>query len=598
MFVFKKGRMMKLLRRLQSYMGAKKYLIPVAIILSGLSAILALLPFICVWKIITQTLTDNIDIAIQTLAIMAFIAAFASVALYFAALSLSHIAAFRLEVSLRKTAMEKLIHLPLGLFELYPSGKIRKIIDSNASITHAFVAHQIPDLTGSILAPIISIILTFYFDWRLGIMSLIPIVWALFIMSQMMSGEGKVFMKNYLSSLENLNTEAVEYVRGIPVVKIFQQTVFSFKSFHHSIIDYKNMVIEYTKLWQNPMSKYVSLIQGITYFLVPVGVILINIGEDISAIITNLLFFILITPVFAQAIMRSAHLGQAIHQANEAIDRIDQITSFNDFTYSQNPKTIHPDNCEIAFKNVIFFYPQSTANTLSDINFKIPHGTTTALVGVSGGGKTTIARLIPRFWDANHGEITIGTTDIKEISKTSLMQNIAFVFQNTRLFKTSILENIKYGNEDATDEMVEKAIEYAQCKNIINKLPNGLDTQIGAQGIYLSGGEKQRIVLARAILKDAPIIILDEATAFADPENEHLIKKALDKLTQGKTVLMIAHRLNSIVAVDQILVMQQGEIKERGSHQQLRKENGIYEKMWNEYQNSIKWMLKEGVNNA
>jgi len=589
---------MKLLLKLQTYMGSKKYLIPLAIILSGFSSILALLPFVCVWKIITQAINQTVTIELQTLAIVAFTAAFASIVLYFTATALAHIAAFRLEVSLRKNAMEKLMQLPLGLFDLHPSGKIRKIIDSNASITHSFIAHQIPDLAGLIIAPVLSVILAFYFDWRLGIISLLPILCAFFIMSRMMSGEGKQFMKNYLSSLENLNTEAVEYVRGIPVVKVFQQTVFSFKSFHKSIIDYKNMVTEYTKLWQNPMSKYVTLIQGITYFLIPVAVILLNINDDKAEIITNLLFFMLITPVFSQAIMRNAHFSQAIDQAQEAIERIEQITSFTDFNYSSSVKEIQSNNCEIAFKNVSFSYPQSTVNALSDINFKIKFATTTAIVGASGGGKTTIARLIPRFWDADRGEIMIGGTSIKEISKESLMKNIAFVFQNTKLFKTTILENIKYGNENATNEMVEKAIKHAQCSNIIKKFPNGLNTEIGTEGVYLSGGEKQRIVLARAILKDAPIIILDEATAFADPENEHLIKKALDKLTEGKTVLMIAHRLNSIIDVNQILVMAQGKIKERGTHQELLSQNGTYNKMWHEYQNSIKWTLKEGENNA
>lgn len=589
---------MNTLLKLQSYMGSKKQLIPMAMFLSGISSILALVPFICVWKIITQSLTHKTSIEPQILAVIAFGAAFTAVLFYFVALALSHIAAFRLEISLRKKAMEKLIHLPLGFFDLHPSGKIQKIIDSNAGITHTFVAHQIPDLARSIIAPIASIILIFYFDWKLGIMSLIPILIALYTMSNMVSGKGKEFMNNYFSSLEDLNTEAIEYVRGIPVVKVFQQTIFSFKNFHKSILNYKKMVTEYTKTCKSPISRYLTLIQGITYFLVPVGVILLNMNENKVEVISNLLLFILITPVFAQAIMRNAHLAQATSQANEAIDRIDKITSFEDFKYLDNPKNIQSDNCEILFNHVSFSYPESATTALSDINFTIPNATTTAIVGASGGGKTTIARLVPRFWDINNGKISIGGLDVKEISKKSLMDNIAFVFQNTKLFKTTILENIKYGNENATNEMVEKAVEYAQCQNIIKKLPDGLNTKIGTEGIYLSGGEKQRIVLARAILKDAPIIILDEATAFADPENELLIKKAFAKLTEGKTVLMIAHRLNSIVDVDQILVMKEGQIKERGSHLALLKKDYLYKKMWNEYQNSIKWTLKEGKSNV
>jgi ATP-binding cassette, subfamily B, bacterial IrtA/YbtP len=399
-----------------------------------------------------------------------------------------------------------------------------------------------------------------------------------------------------MTSLEEMNTEAVEYVRGIPVVKVFQQTVFSFKNFHNSIIKYKNMVTDYTKMWEKPMSAYTVMINGFVYFLVPVAILIINHSRNYTQTILNLFLYVLITPVFSQSIMRSMYLNQALGQASEAVNRIENLTKYALQSAPVNPKTINDHS--IQFKNVSFSYPGSKKKAVEQVSFDIPEGKTTALVGASGSGKTTIARLLPRFWDADEGNIFIGQTSVKDIDHKELMAHISFVFQNTRLFKTSLLENIKYGKPSASIDEIENAVNMARCREIINSLPEGLNTKIGTEGTYLSGGEQQRIVLARAMLKNAPIVVLDEATAFADPENEHLIQKAFKELTKRKTVLMIAHRLSSVTSADNILVIDEGRIIEQGTHQELLEKQGIYANMWNEFQQSVNWKIKKEASYA
>lgn len=581
---------METIKKIYNYMGKKKILLPFAIFFSTVSTLIGILPYIFIWLIIKEFFKINssqIQIIDYTWGVL--ITAVGSIVFYFVALSLSHLSAFRVERNIRKRAMQKIIKMPLGFFDENASGKIRKIIDENASITHGFVAHQLPDLAGSFLMPIISLILIFIFDWRLGLASLIPIISIIPIMSFMMGKKGKKFMKMYMNALEDMNVEAVEYVRGIPVVKVFQQTVFSFKNFYKSIIKYRDLVVAYTKLWEKSMSMYTVIIHGFSFFLIPVAILLITKTENYSDVLFNLFFFILLTPVFGKSLMRSMYLNQASEQTKEAINRIEKLTTVKILPVPKTPKKI--DSYNISFNKVSFSYPNSNETVINNISFDIPEGKTFALVGSSGSGKTTIARLVPRFWDILDGSICIGGTNIKDIAHKELMNKISFVFQNTKLFKTSILENIKYGNPNATMEEVEQAINLAQCKKIINNLPKGINTKIGSEGTYLSGGEQQRIVLARAILKNAPIVILDEATAFADPENEHLIQKALQHLTKGKTVLMIAHRLTSIKKVDTILVIEKGKIKEQGTHLELLKNKNIYSSMWNEYQESIKWKI-------
>lgn len=584
--------MINTLKKLQAYMGKRKALLPASIIVSAISSITAILPFIFIWLIVRELFNTDVETSYTTITnygLWALSSAIAGIVFYFCALALSHIAAFRAEVEMRRKAMHKIVKMPLGFFDNTTTGKIRKIIDDNAGITHSFLAHQLPDLAGSILTPLITLVLIFTFDWRLGLACLLPIILAMFIMSFMMGKKGKYFMEKYMNSLEEMNTEAVEYVRGIPVVKVFQQTVFSFKNFYKSITKYKEMVISYTRMWEKPMSLYTVIIHGFAFFLVPVGILLINSGGNHTDVLINLIFYILLTPVFAQSIMKSMYLNQALGQATEAVNRTENLTNTKSLKESENPQPVK--GYTIKFKNVIFSYPGANQNAVDGISFEIPEGKTYALVGASGSGKTTIAKLVPRFWEVKNGEISIGGVNVKNIASKNLMNHVSFVFQNTKLFKTSLLENIKYGKPEAKIEEVEKAVDLAQCREIIEKLPEGLKTQIGAEGTYLSGGEQQRIVLARAILKNSPIVVLDEATAFADPENEHLIKKALSKLTYGKTVLMIAHRLTSVMDVDRILVIDKGKIAEQGTHNELLTNKGIYESMWNEYQQSIKWTI-------
>ena len=579
-------------------MGKRKVLLPAAMLLSALSALAGMLPYILIWLIVRELLeygeiTSSGNVV--TYAWWAAGMAVASIVLYFAALMSSHLAAFRVESNLRKEAMRQIVRMPLGFFDINTSGRIRKIIDDNAGVTHSFLAHQLPDLAATFLVPLVAVILIFMIDWILGLACIVPVIIAMLVMGFMMNAEGRQFMKSYMTSLEEMNTEAVEYVRGIPVVKVFQQTIYSFKNFHRCIMNYNKMVFGYTRMWEKPMSLYTVIINGFVFFLAPLAILLIGYSGNYASVLLNFFLFVLITPVFSQSIMKSMYLNQALGQASEAIGRLENLVAYEHLTVVAHPQPVK--EFSIQFEKVSFSYPGANQKAVDDISFTITQGRTVALVGASGGGKTTIARLVPRFWEATEGKVLIGGINVREIAPEELMKHISFVFQNTKLFKTSLLENIKYGNPNATMEEVERAVDMAQCREIINKLPLGLNTKIGTEGTYLSGGEQQRIVLARAILKNAPIIVLDEATAFADPENEHLIQQALKELTKGKTVLMIAHRLSSITDADNILVIDKGKIAEQGTHAKLLEKQGIYYNMWNEYQQSVRWTIGKEVSN-
>ena len=579
-------------------MGKRKVLLPAAMLLSALSALAGMLPYILIWLIVRELLeygeiTSSGNVV--TYAWWAAGMAVASIVLYFAALMSSHLSAFRVESNLRKEAMRQIVRMPLGFFDINTSGRIRKIIDDNAGVTHSFLAHQLPDLAATFLVPLVAVILIFMFDWILGLACIVPVIIAMLVMGFMMNAEGRQFMKSYMTSLEEMNTEAVEYVRGIPVVKVFQQTIYSFKNFHRCIMNYNKMVFGYTRMWEKPMSLYTVIINGFVFFLAPLAILLIGYSGNYASVLLNFFLFVLITPVFSQSIMKSMYLNQALGQASEAIGRLENLVAYEHLTVVAHPQPVK--EFSIQFEKVSFSYPGANQKAVDDISFTITQGRTVALVGASGGGKTTIARLVPRFWEATEGKVLIGGINVREIAPEELMKHISFVFQNTKLFKTSLLENIKYGNPNATMEEVERAVDMAQCREIINKLPLGLNTKIGTEGTYLSGGEQQRIVLARAILKNAPIIVLDEATAFADPENEHLIQQALKELTKGKTVLMIAHRLSSITDADNILVIDKGKIAEQGTHAKLLEKQGIYYNMWNEYQQSVRWTIGKEVSN-
>ena len=567
-------------------------MLPCSVVLSAVNGLLSLVPFIFLWLVVRTLLTADgnlTDTPVWDYAIAAFVVSVANVLLYFAALMLSHLSAFRIETNMRRTAMERLMRVPLGFFDTQNTGRMRKIIDEDSSQTHTFVAHILPDVAGSVVAPIGIIVLLLAVDWQLGIAAMVPIVCAFGIMGYMMNPKNNDFQRMYLDAQEKMSAEAVEYVRGIPVVKVFQQTVFSFKRFHDSIINYRDLVIRYTLLWRTPMSAYTIAINAFAFLLVPTGIILIGHGGETAIIVSDMVLYVLIAPIIAANVMKAMHLSQNLFLANEAVDRLEKLTATPPLSESSEPEKATA--FDVSLRNVSFRYEAAERDAVSHIDLDIPQGKTVALVGASGSGKTTIARLIPRFWDVREGSLKIGGVDVRHMDKAMLMRNVSFVFQNTRLFKTSILENIRYGNPDATIEQVNRAVDLSQSREIIERLPQGLDTVIGAEGTYLSGGEQQRIVLARAILKDAPIVVLDEATAFADPENEHLIRQAFAHLTCGKTVLMIAHRLTTVQDADNIVVVDKGRIAEQGTHQQLMEQATLYYKMWNEYQKSVAWKL-------
>lgn len=573
-------------------MGGRRWLLPCSVGLSALNGLLSLVPFILLWLVVRTLLTVEGDLAGTPLwdyALAAFVVSIVNVLLYFVALMLSHLAAFRVETNMRRSAMERLMRVPLGFFDPRNTGRMRKIIDEDSGQTHTFVAHILPDVAGSIVAPLGVIILLFAVDWQLGIASVIPFICAFGIMGYMMNPRNNQFQRMYLDAQEKMSAEAVEYVRGIPVVKVFQQTVFSFKRFYDSIINYRDLVIRYTLQWRSPMSAYTVAINAFAFFLVPTGIILIGHGGELAVIVSDMILYVLIAPIISVNVMKTMYLSQNLFLANEAVERLENLTCALPLPDCETPRKVKA--FDICFHDVSFRYEGAEKDAVSHIDLTIPEGKTVALVGASGSGKTTIARLIPRFWDVREGSVCIGGIDVRQMDKEELMHSVSFVFQNTRLFKTSILENIRYGSPEATLEQVNRAIDLSQSREIIERLPQGLETVIGAEGTYLSGGEQQRIVLARAILKDAPIVVLDEATAFADPENEHLIRRALAHLTRGKTVLMIAHRLTTVQDADSIVVIQNGGIVEQGTHGELIARKALYYKMWNEYQKSVAWKL-------
>ncbi len=581
-----------ILKKIIPYAGNKKYLLIISLILSALSALLGLLPFVFIWLIAKEFFANMGNTTFQNVSFyawMTLISAFASIVVYFFALMSSHLVAFRIEVGIRKIGMQKIINMPLGFFDKNQTGKMRKIIDDNASQTHTFLAHQLPDIASTIIAPLLILILMFVVDWRMGLVSLIPIALGFLSMRFMMSTAGKKFQQNYLDALEEMSSEAVEYVRGIPVVKTFGQSIYSFRRFVDSIIRYREMVTAYTILWKKPMAFYQTIMQSTAFFLVPFAILFISQRGELTLVLTDFIFYLIIAPSFTLLFMRSMYFQNSSSITKEIIERFDMALNFPEMIFKENSE--HLQTFDLEFKDVKFAYPNAKTNAVDGISFKINEGETVALVGASGGGKTTIARLAARFWDIQSGEIHIGGHNIKNLSRKTLMDSVSFVFQNTKLFKKSLQDNITYGKENATEELIQQAINLSQSKEIIDNLPEGLETHIGKKGTYLSGGEQQRIALARAILKDAPIILLDEATAFADPENEHLIQQALHELSKNKTTLMIVHRLTSVQNADKILVIDKGKIAEQGTHKELMLTGGIYRQMWEEYQKSVEWTV-------
>ncbi len=586
--------------RMFQYAGNRHWLTVAGMILAGISTVLSMIPFVCIWfvvrDIINAVFEKNIGVVGHSSTYAWLAAGFSvlSILLYFIALCLSHLAAFRTAANMKKEALHHIVKLPLGYFNQNASGRLRKVIDDNASLTENFLAHQLPDLTGAVVMPVAVIVLIFIFDWRLGLCCLVPLAISAFFLKQMMGGDNAHFMEGYMTALETMNKEAVEYIRGIPVVKVFQQTVYSFKNFRVAIDEYEKYASGYALKCRIPLTGFNVALNGTFILLIPVACMIINGISDQAAyqdVLLDFLFYSLFTPVCTTMMNRVMFAGEQLMAAKSAVTRIEGI--LKEQPLADAAHTMEPKNASVTFENVSFSYPGTEVRALDGISFEIPEGKTVALVGASGSGKSTAAQLIPRFYDASEGSVRIGGADVRKIDKKLLMDQIAFVFQNTKLFKDTLFENIRAARPEATREQVMQAAELAQCREIIDRLPDGLDTIVGNGGTYLSGGENQRIALARAILKDAPIIVLDEATAFADAENEHRMQLAFEKLTKGKTVLMIAHRLSTIQNADLILVFDEGKIIERGTHDELLMAKGRYASMWNDYQTSIQWKVEK-----
>lgn len=581
--------------RLLNYSGNYKYLTIVGMFLSALSAICLLVPFVYIWDVVNALLAVAPDFTkaqnLDVYAINAFTFAVLGIILNFFGLMGTHLSAFKNEKNMKDAAIKHLLKLPLGYFSNHTSGGLRKIIDYSTAKTEIFLAHQLFDLTGAIVTPIVFLILLFSFDWRLGLICLIPIILCFVFMYPMFSKESRNSMEKYEKYLEEMNGEAVEYVRGIPVTKAFQQSIYSFKNFINAIKNYGKFSAEYSMSTHIPMTAFTVSINGFFALLIPAGILLAGSVVDVK-FFANFMFYIIFTPICAVMMMKIMTVSQDWMLASCALDSMEAILNENPLVDPINPQK--PKNHSIEFEGVYFDYENAYGDEhiLNDVNLKINENETVALVGPSGGGKTTIASLIPRFWDVNQGSIKVGDVDVRSISTKELMKNISFVFQNTTLFKDSIYNNVAIGRKGASRDDVKKALSLTQCDDIIDELPDGINTVIGSEGTYLSGGQQQRIALARAVLKDAPIIILDEATALADPENEYLIQKAISEITKDKTVIMIAHRLSSVKNVDKIYVVENGRIVEEGNHHTLIDSGGIYSRMWDEFNQSIQWKVK------
>lgn len=581
------------LKRLLGFAGKYKYFTIASWFLSALSALVTLVPFWYIWKIIREVLEVSPDFSAAENLVhngwMAVIFAFAAVLIYIAALMCSHVAAFRIASNVRIKTMNHIVSLPLGFAESFGSGKLRKIVNESSAATETYLAHQLPDKANAIATPIGLLILLLAFDWRLGLLSLAPVLLGFLIMMSMTGAKMRERMTEYQNALDDMSNEAVEYVRGIPVVKTFGQTIFSFKRFKASIDNYEKWVIAYTKQLRMPMLFYTAAINAVFVFLI-FGAVIFTQGGVSNEFLLNLLFYIIITPVISVTLTKIMFQSENAMIVDDALARIDSVLNLNPLPQTKRSK--YPKDSSVELQNVTYSY-DGEKNALDDMSLKIKSGQTVAFVGPSGGGKTTLANIISRFFDPQSGNVLIGGVDIKEIKKEDLMSSISFVFQNSRLVKESIFENVRMGKPEASREEVLNALKAAQCMDIIDKFKSGIDTVIGTKGVYLSGGEQQRIAMARAILKDTPIVILDEATAFADPDNEKRMQEAFSELAKDKTVIMIAHRLTTVINSDQIYVIQNGRIAENGTHIELMKKGGIYHSMWQDYQTSVKWKVKK-----
>lgn len=581
------------LSELMGYAGRHKYLTYASLVLSVISAVLALLPFVFIFFVIKEVIevAPNFSNAVNVVrnGWMAVLFALISIVVYFGALMCSHLSAFRIAGNMRKSLLSHIEKLPLGFIGEMGSGKIRRIVNDSSAATETYLAHQLPDMAGAVVTPIGMIVMLFLFDWRFGLICLVPVILGFASMFKMAGPQMAEDMKNYNNALADMNNEAVEYVRGIPVVKTFGQTVHSFKRFRGAIDNYYNYCISYCKKCRMPMLIYTVFINSTFAFLITLALILTGSEAVSQSIMLSFIFYVIFTPVIATSMSKVMYMSENGMVVGDALERVHSILDMKPLPDSAKNEKLRDNSVE--FKNVSFRYSEAESNALKNISFKVNPGETIALVGPSGGGKTTAAGLISRFWDVSSGEVKVGGVNVKNIPKSELMKTVSYVFQDSRLLKTSIFENVRLSRPNATRTEVENALHKAQCDDIIAKLPDGMDTVIGTNGVYLSGGEQQRIAIARVMLKNAPVIVLDEATAFADPENEALVQRAFEELSKDKTVIMIAHRLTTVRNADRIFVLKYGKIEESGTHDTLTKNRGIYADMWNDYQTSVSWKV-------
>ena len=577
------------LSRLFEYAGNYKYLTVLSWMLSAVSAWIALVPFYYIWRIIKEVLAVAPDYSqAQNLKGYGWAAvgfALLSMIIYVGSLMCSHVAAFHVQAEMRSQMMHHIVTLPMGFMDSEGSGKIRKIVNESSAATETYLAHQLPDQTGAYATPVGLLVLLLVFDWRLGLLSLVPVVAAFLIMGSMTGEKMQQKMKEYQNALEEMSSEAVEYVRGIPVVKTFGQSVFSFKRFQTSIKNYEKWTISYTKDLRMPMVLYTTIINAV--FSVLIATAFFFTASD--AYLLNLLFYIIITPIITVTLNKIMFASENQMIVADALERIDGILDRQPLPETKDGRAV--EDSSVTFENVSFRYENASKDALHQISLQIKDGEHVAFVGPSGGGKTTLASLAARFFDTTEGTVRIGGVDVRDIPSEKLMEKVSFVFQDSKLLKMSIYDNVRMGKKDATREEVLQALKDAQCEDIIAKMPNGIDTVIGSKGTYVSGGEAQRLSIARAMLKAAPILILDEATAFADPDNEAKVQAAFSRLSEGKTVIMIAHRLSSVVNADRICVLKDGEIREMGTHKDLVANGGIYAHMWEAYNQSVCWKV-------
>lgn len=582
------------LQRLLSYAGNRKPLTYISWVLSAASALISLLPFWYIWKILDEVIrvAPDFDKAknITHYGWLAVLFAVLTIFVYICGLMCSHLSAFRIATNIRIALTKHITTLPLGKIEEFGSGKLRRTISETSGAAEGYLAHQLPDKAKAIASIIGLLAMDFIFDWRLGLLSLVPVVIGFIIMMSSMAGPSlQKSMTEYQNALAEMSNEAVEYVRGIPVVKTFGQSVFSFKKFKSTIDNYEKWTTDYTLNMRIPMTLYTLAINSIFAFLI-IGAFWFSHGKITGAFLLDMLFYIIITPVITVVLTKIMYMNENEMMVKDAIDRIDSVLNMESLTDPAKPS--RPLDNSVELRGVTFSY-DGTKNALSDISLKIPAGQTTAFVGPSGGGKSTLASIVARFFDPQQGKVLVGGVDVKDIGKEELMNTVSFVFQNSKLIKASILDNVRLGKPNATEAEVMQALKAAQCMDIIEKFSNGVNTMIGSEGVYLSGGEVQRIAIARAVLKNSPIIILDEATAFADPDNEAKVQAAFNELARGKTVIMIAHRLSTVVNADRIFVLREGKLAENGTFDELVKNGGTFANMWNEYRRSIEWKVEK-----